>query len=81
MEALFCCLLVECSKVDFMGVVKWFLRIHFSWEIAPSSVSVHLNQSGFASSLVESFFCKSHDLTLTATLYRAGIQVDSIAPS
>jgi hypothetical protein len=80
-EALFCCLLAEHSKVDFIGVVEWFLGIHSSWKITPSLVSVHLNQSGFASSLVESFFPESCDPTPTATPYRAGVPVDSIAPS
>jgi hypothetical protein len=80
-EALFCPLLAERSKVDFMDVVKWFLGIHFLLKITPSSISVHLNQSGFASSLVKSFFHKSCNPTPTATPYRAGIPVDSIAPS
>jgi hypothetical protein len=47
----------------------------------PSLVSVHLNQSGFASTLIKSFFCKSHNPTPTATPYCAGIPVDSIIPS
>jgi len=47
-EALFCRLLAERCKVDFMGIVEWFLGVHFSWRITPSSVAVHLNQSGFA---------------------------------
>ncbi len=29
-QALFYCLLGEHCKVDFMGVVEWFLRVHFS---------------------------------------------------
>ena len=64
-----------------MGVVEWFLGIHFAWRITPSSVSVHLNQSGFASNLVESFFQDSCNITPTATPYRSGIPIDSIAPS
>jgi hypothetical protein len=81
MEALFCELLVACTKVGFIGVVEWFLGIHFLWKITPSLVSIHLNQSGFASTLVKRFFCKSRDPAPTATPYRAGIPVDSIAPS
>ena len=51
-EALFCCLLAEWCKVDFMGVVEWFLGIHFAWRIMSISVLVHLNQLGFAANLV-----------------------------
>ncbi len=64
-----------------MGIVEWFLGVHFSWRIAPSSVAVHLNQSCFASNLVESFFGDTHNPTPTATPYRSGIPIDSIAPS
>jgi len=41
-----------------MGVVEceWFLGIHFAWRITPTSVSVNLNQSGFAANLVEVSF-------------------------
>ncbi len=51
-EALFCRLLSERCKVDFMGIVEWFLGIYFSWRVTSSSVSVHMNQSGFATNLV-----------------------------
>ena len=64
-----------------MGVVEWFLGIHFAWRITPTSVSVHLNQSGFAANLVESFFQDSRNVTPTATPYRSGVPIDSIAPS
>ena len=80
-ERLFCRLLSERCKVDFMGIVEWFLGVHFSWRIAPSSVTVHLNQSGFATNLVESFSCHARDETPTATPYRSGVPIDSIAPS
>jgi hypothetical protein len=80
-EDLFCRLLAECCNVDFMGIVEWFLGIHFSWRITPSSVVVHMNQSGFATNLVESFFRQSRDVTPTATPYRSGVPIDSIAPS
>jgi hypothetical protein len=80
-EDLFCRLLSNPCKVDFVGIVKWFLGVHFSWRISPSSVSVHLNQSGFASNLVESFFQEARDASPLATLYWSGIPVDSIAPS
>jgi len=47
-EALFERLSRERIKVDFMGLVEWFLGIHFSWRITKSAVDVHMNQSGFA---------------------------------
>jgi hypothetical protein len=80
-EKLFCRLLSERCKVDFMGIVEWFLGVHFSWRITPSSVDVHLNQSGFAANLVESFARQSRNATPTATPYRSGVPIDSIAPS
>jgi hypothetical protein len=55
-EDLFFRLLSDRCKVDFIGIVEWFLGVHFSWRISPSSVSVHLNQSGFPSNLIKSFF-------------------------
>ncbi len=39
-EDLFCCLLSKRCKVNFVGFVKWFLRVHFSWRITPFLVSV-----------------------------------------
>ncbi len=81
MEALFCHLLSACCKVDFVGIIEWFLGIHFSRWITPSAILVHLNQLGFAAPLVESFFCESCDPTPTATPYRSGIPIDAIAPS
>jgi hypothetical protein len=80
-ERLFCRLLAERCKVDFMGIVEWFLGVHFSWHITSSSVAVHLNQLGFATNSVESFAPQSCDITPTATPYRSGIHIDSIAPS
>jgi hypothetical protein len=80
-EALFCRLSGEGCKVDFMGVVEWFMGIHFAWCITSNSVSVHLNQSGFAANLVESLFQDSQNITPTATPYRSGVPIDSIAPS
>jgi hypothetical protein len=64
-----------------MGMVEWFLGIHFAWSITSTSVSVHLNQSGFASNLVKCFFQDSCNVTLMAMPYRSGIPIDAIAPS
>ena len=80
-EALFCRLLSQRCKVDFMGIVNWFLGIHFSWRISPSSLTVHLNQAGFASNLVDSFSLQDRNETPTATPYRSGVPIDSIAES
>ena len=54
MKTLFCRLLSERCKVDFMGIAEWFLGVHFSWRVTSSSVLVHTNQSGFTTNLVES---------------------------
>ncbi len=80
-EALFERLLREWVNVDFMGLVEWFLGIHFSWRFTSSGVDVHLNQTGFAANLVEQFCRDSLDATPTATPYRSGVPIDSIAPS
>ena len=64
-----------------MGIVSWFLGIHFSWRISPSSVTVHLNQAGFATNLVESFSLQDRNQTPTATPYCSGVPIDSIPES
>jgi hypothetical protein len=66
---LFCQLLAQRCKVDFLGIVNWFLGIRFLWCITPSLVTVHLNQSGFASNLVHSFLLGDQAQTLTAVPY------------
>ena len=63
-----------------MGIVEWFLGVHFSWRITPDSVTVHLNQPGFAANLVESFFKESWNPMPTATPYQSGIPINTIAP-
>jgi hypothetical protein len=80
-EALCCCLLAKRCKVNFMGIMNWFLRVIFSWRITPLTVTVHLNQSGFASNLVESFSLSNRSQTPTATPCRLGVPIDSVAPS
>ena len=62
-EALFYCLLAKGCKVNFMGIVNWFLGVHFSWRITPSAGTVHLNQSGFLSNLVDSFSLSNRSQT------------------
>ncbi len=39
-KALFKRLLRERIEIDFMGLVEWFLGIHFSWGITKSTVDV-----------------------------------------
>jgi hypothetical protein len=80
-EAIFCKLLWERCKVYFMGIVVWFLGVHFLWRITPDSVEVHMNQSGFATNLVESFARQDQNRTPTATPYCSGAPINSIAPS
>ncbi len=80
-EALFCCLLAQQYKVDFMKIVKWSLGIHVSWRITPLLVTIHLNQSGFATNLVESFSLQDRNQTPIATPYCAGVPIKSIAES
>jgi hypothetical protein len=80
-EALFKCLLQERIEVDFMGLVEWFLGIHFSWRITKSMVDVHMNQSGFAANLIKRFCREKWDHTPNATPYQSGVPIDLIAPS
>jgi hypothetical protein len=80
-EVLFKHLLQERGKVDFMGLVEWFLGIHFLWHFTSSRVDVHLNQTGFAANLVKLFCWDSWDPTPTATSYWLGVPINSITPS
>ncbi len=80
-KALFEHLLWVQIKVDFMGLVEWFLGIHFSWRITKSAVDVHMNQSGFAANLVKRFCCDKWDHTPDAMPYRSGVPIDLIALS
>ena len=63
-----------------MDLVEWFLGVHFSWRITPSTVDVHMNQSGFAANLVEQFCRDEWAPTPDTTPYRSGVPIDSIAP-
>ena len=64
-----------------MGIVNWFLEVHFSCRITPLAVTVHLNQSGFASNLIESFHLSDQNQTPTATPYCSGIPINVVALS
>jgi hypothetical protein len=39
---------LNAAKVDFMGIVDWFTRLHFLLQMTPLLIAVHLNQSGLA---------------------------------
>ena len=80
-ESLFKRLLQDQVKVDFMGLVEWFLGIHFSLRFTPSKVDVHLNQTGFAANLVEQFCRDTWEPTPTDTPYRSGVPIDLIESS
>jgi hypothetical protein len=79
-EALIKHLLQEQVKVDFMGLVEWFLGFYFSWRFTSLRVDVHLNQTGFAANSVEHFCRDSWDPTPTVTPYWSGVPIDSILP-
>ena len=50
-----------------MGLVEWFICVHFSWRITNSTVDVHMNQSGFAVNLVKQFCRDEWEPTPDAT--------------
>ena len=54
-ESKFQIILSRLVTVDFVGVVEWFIGIHFSWRLSNGEINVHMNQSGFARNLVENF--------------------------
>jgi hypothetical protein len=51
-----------------------------SWHISLLAILVHLNQSGFASNLVESFFCEAQNKSPLATPHPSSFLVILIAP-
>ncbi len=74
-------LLADLVTVDFMGTVDWFLGTHFQWSSSPDSVSVHMNQTGFAAHLVEDNNVHTRNITPNATPYRSGLPIDTIPES
>ena len=54
-EAKFQEILSRLITVYFVGIVEWFLGIHFSWRTSQGEVDVHMNQSGLSRNLVKSF--------------------------
>jgi hypothetical protein len=74
-------LLVDLITVEFMGTVDWFLGTHLQWLYSNNTVSIHLNQTGFAAHLVESNNVHSRHITPDATWYRSGLPIDAIPNS
>ena len=64
--------------LNFMGVVEWFLGIHFSLCISNGKLDVHMNQSGFARNLVENFDLQHWTLTPNAKPCPSRILIDAV---
>ena len=77
-EARFQRILSRLIKVEFMGVVEWFLGTHFAWRHNDKETAVHLNQAGFSRNLVERFNMQSRNINSHSTPYRSGQPIDSI---
>jgi hypothetical protein len=80
-EAKFQRLLKQHIKVDFLGMVEWFLGTHFQWSVTPAVVKVHLSQIGFASHLVEGNNIHHRNITPDATPYWSGLPIDACPKS
>ena len=66
-QSIFSCMLM----VNFMGVIAWFLGIHFSWHLASGKVDIHINQSSLTRNPVERFNMQDWAHYPTATPYRS----------
>jgi len=78
-EAKFQDILSRLLTVDFMGIVEWFLGVHFSWRLSQGEADVHMNQLGFAQNLVESFELQHRSQTPLSTPYCSGMPISAIA--
>ncbi len=67
--------------VEFMGMVEWFLGMHFQWLATDGIVSVHLSQTGFVAHLVKDNNIHRRNITHNATPYRSGLPIDAIPES
>ena len=68
-------------KVDFMGVVDYFLGTAFTWkEFEDGNVSVHMTQSAFTEYTAHRFGVDRMNRVPNMTPYRSGLPIDSIAP-
>ncbi len=74
-------LLADLVTVDFMGTVDWFLGTHFQWSSSPGSISIHMNQTGFAVHLVKDNNVHTRNITPDATPYRSGLPINAVPES
>ncbi len=66
-------------KINFMGVVNWFLGTHFTWTDYPTEdISVHLSQVAFAQNLVERYHQQHINHNTKSTPYCSGLPIDSL---
>ena len=69
-------------KVKFMGVVTWFLGIHFTWADKPDRhLGIHLSQVAYAQNLVERYRQHTINYNSQTTPYRSGLPINSILPA
>ncbi len=73
--------LLSVARSTLWGLLNGFLAFIFLWHITPTLVANHLDQSGFATSLIKSFVCQTPNKTPTAAPYCSGIPINSIVPS
>jgi hypothetical protein len=66
-------LLSTLVTIEFMGMVDWFLGIHFQWLATDNIVSVNLSQTGFAAPLVKDNNIHTCDIAHDATSYHFGL--------
>jgi hypothetical protein len=74
-------LLKEQITVEIMGTVEWFLGTHFQLLLTPSTVEVHLSQTGFAAHLVEDINIHLQNMAPNATPYCSGLPINAIPES
>ena len=77
-EAKFQQILSPLTTIDFMGVLEWFISIHFSWRLYNGDVDIHMNQSGLSQNLIKFFDLQHPSQTPNATPYRSGMPIDAI---
>jgi hypothetical protein len=70
--------LAERVKVDFMGLVSWFLGVFFEWTVTAKRVSAHLSKEGFVAELLERH--RLADCNPSPTPHRSGFVIDRIRP-
>ncbi len=71
-------LLSQLITIKFMGMVEWFLGMHFQWLATDDVVSVHLSQTGFATHLIKDSNIHTRNVTPNALPYCSGLPIDKI---